>query len=149
MLQINVALGDGDIRELHPYDVFQLVAGTSTGGLIALMLGKMGMTVSQCITQYKELSKIIFGKKHVRARITRGLAPAVSLPCFIQTTAIIHVDVFIVTRFPNYLLEESPCRSPSLSENCNADSAIRSIQANDCRSASGDCFTTINSPKIY
>ena len=83
MFQINKALGEGDNRELQPYDVFQLVAGTSTGGLIALMLGKMGMTVSQCITQYKELSKVIFGKKHKRARLTRGLAPAVSLDWFI------------------------------------------------------------------
>ena len=38
--------------ELHPYHVFQLVAGTVTGGLIALMLGKMGMTVDDCIMQY-------------------------------------------------------------------------------------------------
>ncbi|KAL8767060.1 MAG: hypothetical protein Q9194_006101 [Teloschistes cf. exilis] len=62
--------------ELHPYDIFQLAAGTSTGGLIALMLGKMGMTVDQCISQYEKLSKVIFGKKHLRGRITLGLAPA-------------------------------------------------------------------------
>ena len=61
--------------ELHPHHVFQLVAGTSTGGLIALMLGKMGMTVDECITQYEKLSKVIFGRKHLRGRMTRGLAP--------------------------------------------------------------------------
>lgn len=78
MVQVNQALANHgvELRELHPHDVFQLVAGTSTGGLIALMLGKMGMTVSECIAQYKELSKTIFGKKHIRGRITRGLAPA-------------------------------------------------------------------------
>ena len=34
------------------------------------------MTVSECISQYKKLSKVIFGKKHIRGRITHGLAPA-------------------------------------------------------------------------
>lgn len=78
MVQINQTLTslDAAFGELHPHHVFQLVAGTSTGGLIALMLGKMGMTVDECITQYEELSKVIFGKKHFRGRITRGLAPA-------------------------------------------------------------------------
>lgn len=75
MYQVNQCLPQG-VGELHPQDVFQLVAGTSTGGLIALMLGKMGMTVKDCITQYEKLSKQVFGKKHFRAMITGGLAPA-------------------------------------------------------------------------
>ena len=78
MIQIKQALTNLGVAssELHPHHVFQLVAGTSTGGLIALMLGKMGLTVEECITQYQELSKVIFGKKHLRGRITHGLAPA-------------------------------------------------------------------------
>ena len=78
MVQINQILTAQGLAfgELHPHHVFQLVAGTSTGGLIALMLGKMGMTVDECITQYEELSKVIFGRKHFRGRITHGLAPA-------------------------------------------------------------------------
>lgn len=78
MVQINRSLAERGIAvgELHPHHVFQLVAGTSTGGLIALMLGKMGMTVDDCVTQYERLSKEIFGRKHFRGRITRGLAPA-------------------------------------------------------------------------
>lgn len=78
MIQINKALIPKGVAfgELHPHHVFQLVAGTSTGGLIALMLGKIGMTVDECITQYEELSKEIFGRKHIRGRITHGLAPA-------------------------------------------------------------------------
>ena len=115
MLQINKTLGRGEANELHPHDVFQLVAGTSTGGLIALMLGKMGMTVSQCIKQYKELSKIIFGKKHVRARFTGGLAPAVSLYMVVSTAAITHAGVPVVMNPPNHILELS-CSSPSLPE---------------------------------
>ena len=65
-----------DPGELHPYHVFQVVVGTSTGGLIALMLGKIGMTVDECITQYEKLSKKIFGRKHLRGRVTHGLATA-------------------------------------------------------------------------
>ena len=78
MVQINKASTSHGpaFGELHPHHVFQLVAGTSTGGLIALMLGKMGMTVDECITEYERLSKEIFGKKHFRGRMTHGLAPA-------------------------------------------------------------------------
>jgi len=78
MVQVNQNLArlGAASSELHPHHVFQLVAGTSTGGLIALMLGKMGMTVDECITKYEELSKVVFGKKHFRGRITHGLAPA-------------------------------------------------------------------------
>ena len=78
MIQINLRLTELRLNEgqLQPHHVFKLVAGTSTGGLIALMLGKMGMTVDECIEQYESLSKTVFGKKHIRGRITRGLAPA-------------------------------------------------------------------------
>ena len=39
------------------------------------MLGKLGMTVDECIQAFYNLSKSIFGQKRLRARITRGLAP--------------------------------------------------------------------------
>lgn len=58
-----------------PQDVFGFAAGTSTGGLIAIMLGKLGMSLSECIDAYATLSKNIFGKKkHFRGTMTRGLA---------------------------------------------------------------------------
>jgi hypothetical protein len=63
-------------RDVEPHDIFDLVAGTSTGGLIAIMLGKLGMTVDQCIETYHRLSATIFGSKHLRARVSGGLAPA-------------------------------------------------------------------------
>lgn len=61
--------------DLSPHDVFRFVGGTSTGGLIAIMLSKLGMSVDCCIKSYYELSKTIFEKKHLRGRITHGLAP--------------------------------------------------------------------------
>lgn len=48
--------------EPRPCDIFDLIVGTSTGGLIAIMLGRLHMTVDQCIEQYGVLGKRIFGK---------------------------------------------------------------------------------------
>ena len=67
--------GDAETpKEVEPQDVFDFVAGTSTGGLIAIMLGKLRMNPQECIQAYKSLSKEIFGKKHTVGRITHGLA---------------------------------------------------------------------------
>lgn len=48
--------------EPRPCDVFDLIVGTSTGGLIAIMLGRLHMTVDECIQQYEVLSSRIFGQ---------------------------------------------------------------------------------------
>jgi patatin-like phospholipase/acyl hydrolase len=67
-------------EEMRPCDYFDLICGTSTGGLIALMLGRLGyvcihklrpmltnslasQTVDKAIEKYNTLSKTIFGKK--------------------------------------------------------------------------------------
>jgi hypothetical protein len=81
MSQINVSLRnlrdpEDPHHDVEPHDVFDLVAGTSTGGLIALMLGKLGMTLDESIVAYHDLSRTIFGKKHIRGRATFGLAPS-------------------------------------------------------------------------
>ncbi|KAL8834089.1 MAG: hypothetical protein Q9170_003925 [Blastenia crenularia] len=46
-----------------PCEVFDMIGGTSTGGLIAIMLGRLGMTVDECIKVYEELMGSIFGSK--------------------------------------------------------------------------------------
>ena len=48
--------------EPRPCDVFDLIVGTSTGGLIAVMLGRLHMTIDECIQQYENLSSRLFGK---------------------------------------------------------------------------------------
>jgi patatin-like phospholipase/acyl hydrolase len=40
-------------EEPKPCDVFDLIAGTSTGGIIAVMLGRLHMTIDECLRQYE------------------------------------------------------------------------------------------------
>ncbi|KAK4140617.1 FabD/lysophospholipase-like protein [Dichotomopilus funicola] len=43
-----------------PCDVFDMIGGTSTGGLIAIMLGRLEMTVEECIKKYEDLMEEVF-----------------------------------------------------------------------------------------
>ena len=47
-----------------PCDFFDMIGGTSTGGLIAIMLGRMRMTVDECIEAYVHLSDRVFRQTH-------------------------------------------------------------------------------------
>ncbi|ORX98184.1 hypothetical protein BCR34DRAFT_593257 [Clohesyomyces aquaticus] len=51
------------IPPVKPCDVFDLIGGTSTGGLIAIMLGRLEMDVDGCIAAYNDLAAAVFGKK--------------------------------------------------------------------------------------
>ncbi|KFZ08459.1 hypothetical protein V502_09342 [Pseudogymnoascus sp. VKM F-4520 (FW-2644)] len=57
----------------EPWQYFDLMGGTSTGGIIAIMLGRLRMTIRECIEAYTELSKAIFTPKHSRASLVRGV----------------------------------------------------------------------------
>src|SRR2546423_13126401 len=46
----------------RPCDYFDIIGGTSTGGLIAVMVGRLGMSVDECISEYLELTPKIFTK---------------------------------------------------------------------------------------
>ena len=52
-----------------PCEHFQLIGGTSTGGLIAIMLGVFRMSVDECISKYMELSFDVFQPKRDKANI--------------------------------------------------------------------------------
>lgn len=45
---------------IEPYQHFDLIGGTSTGGIIALMLGRLRMGVKECINEYCSLSISVF-----------------------------------------------------------------------------------------
>lgn len=49
-----------DPEERRPVDYFDLAGGTSTGGLIAVMLFRLEMKCSDAVDQYTSLSKMIF-----------------------------------------------------------------------------------------
>lgn len=51
-----------------PCDYFDMIGGTSTGGLIAVMLGRLRMNIDECIDAYLSLSDRIFRKN--RHRVT-------------------------------------------------------------------------------
>ncbi|PGH11415.1 hypothetical protein AJ79_04916 [Helicocarpus griseus UAMH5409] len=51
------------LSAVKPCELFDLIGGTSTGGLIAIMLGRLEMDVDQCITEYSRMIQQIFRKK--------------------------------------------------------------------------------------
>jgi patatin-like phospholipase/acyl hydrolase len=50
-------------KEPLPCEVFDMICGTSTGGLIAVMLGRLKMSIDECLQTYEELGEDIFGKR--------------------------------------------------------------------------------------
>jgi hypothetical protein len=51
-----------------------VIVGTSTGGLIALMMVKLNLNVDECIDQYRRLSRQIFGQPNAIGKWTAGFA---------------------------------------------------------------------------
>ncbi|KAK4918384.1 hypothetical protein LTR49_013776 [Elasticomyces elasticus] len=56
-----------------PCDYFDLIGGTSTGGLIAIMLGRLRMSVDEAITAYLKLSPVVFKHQRHRMNVRGGL----------------------------------------------------------------------------
>ncbi|RSM18258.1 hypothetical protein CDV31_002984 [Fusarium ambrosium] len=53
-----------------PCEIFDLIGGTSTGGLIAIMLGRLEMDVGECIAAYCKLFESVFKVKKHWSRVT-------------------------------------------------------------------------------
>ncbi|KAK4201394.1 hypothetical protein QBC40DRAFT_306037 [Triangularia verruculosa] len=56
-----------------PCDYFDMIGGTSTGGLITIILGRLHMTVDDCIYAYTSLSDSVFEKKSRRRAVRKIL----------------------------------------------------------------------------
>ncbi|KAF0325675.1 hypothetical protein GQ607_007117 [Colletotrichum asianum] len=67
MRQVNIDRKPED--HLQPWQVFDLIGGTSTGGIIALMLGCLRMSVDECHDVYMKLSKTIFKPKRWKCNV--------------------------------------------------------------------------------
>ncbi|OOG00589.1 hypothetical protein ASPCADRAFT_511550 [Aspergillus carbonarius ITEM 5010] len=48
-----------------PCEYFDLIGGSGSGGLIAIMLGRLEMDIDQCINAYKRLSNHVFSRKRL------------------------------------------------------------------------------------
>ncbi|TPX25061.1 hypothetical protein DIZ76_010510 [Coccidioides immitis] len=46
-----------------PCEIFDLIGGTSTGGLMAIMLGRLEMDVDECISKFSQISEEIFRER--------------------------------------------------------------------------------------
>ncbi|KAM0277280.1 hypothetical protein ACHAQH_005939 [Verticillium albo-atrum] len=60
--ELNYKRAASGLDRIKPCDIFDLIGGTSTGGLIAIMLGRLEMDVDECIAAYNKLSADVFAK---------------------------------------------------------------------------------------
>ena len=51
------------VHDIQPWQVFDLIGGSGVGGLLALMLGRLRMSVQECIDEYLEMSRVAFTPK--------------------------------------------------------------------------------------
>jgi len=61
--RLNRERNEANLPPVKPCEIFDLIGGTSTGGLIAIMLGRLEMTVEECILAYSQLMKAVFDEK--------------------------------------------------------------------------------------
>jgi patatin-like phospholipase/acyl hydrolase len=66
----------------RPCDIFDLIAGTSTGGLIAVLLGRLHMSIEECIAVYEALGKEVFGKRLIGGQLGLILKGMTSSPLY-------------------------------------------------------------------
>ncbi|KAJ6197791.1 kinase subdomain-containing protein [Bipolaris maydis] len=63
MTRLNHERQNASLPCVKPCEVFDLIGGTSTGGLIAIMLGRLEMDVDACIAAYSTLMKTVFEER--------------------------------------------------------------------------------------
>ncbi|EAU37851.1 predicted protein [Aspergillus terreus NIH2624] len=63
MDRLNYAREQDKLPRVKPCEVFDLIGGTSTGGFIAIMLGRLEMDVDECIDAYSNLAILVFRER--------------------------------------------------------------------------------------
>jgi predicted acylesterase/phospholipase RssA len=56
-------------NKMDPWQEFDLIGGTSTGGLLAIMLGRLRMSVHDCEKAYSDLAGSLFTPRHGRSDV--------------------------------------------------------------------------------
>ncbi|KAK0234807.1 acyl transferase/acyl hydrolase/lysophospholipase [Armillaria nabsnona] len=67
-----------------PCDYFDLIGGTSTGGLIAIMLGRLKITAEEALQSYNKISSVVFSAKNRKPFYRDGKFKATTLKKEIQ-----------------------------------------------------------------
>jgi patatin-like phospholipase/acyl hydrolase len=106
-------VAEGQLDEIpKPCDVFDLIVGTSTGGLIAVMLGRLHMTIDECIAKYEQLGQEVFGKKvhgGTFGKLFKGLSNSAFYDVGVLQAQIIKVmDFKDVERHASFLENKTP-----------------------------------------
>lgn len=60
--------GTRSILDYFPCHYFDYICGASTGGLVAIMVGRLRMSVDEAIDEYKDISAKLFNKSSFRLR---------------------------------------------------------------------------------
>lgn len=66
-LMMEVGLDEDDLP--RPCQIFDLICGTSTGGLIAILLGRFGLSCGEAIDVYREIGATMFDGEADMGRI--------------------------------------------------------------------------------
>ncbi|KAK5655883.1 hypothetical protein OQA88_5422 [Cercophora sp. LCS_1] len=109
----------------RPCEYFDFIGGTSTGGIIAIMLGRLGMTVDQCLKAYTDVAEQAFTrKKHKLPVSSTGIFSATALEEAIKKA------VMKFCNHPNCVArrsqQEGPPANTPASETCpHSDLAFR------------------------
>ncbi|KAL0938197.1 phosphorylase superfamily protein [Colletotrichum truncatum] len=72
----------------RPCDYFDIISGTSTGGIISIMLGRLRMTVDECIREYRDVAQKAFTpkRKSILPASPSGVFSATALENAIKST---------------------------------------------------------------
>ncbi|KAK5354371.1 hypothetical protein LTS03_011888, partial [Exophiala xenobiotica] len=122
MTRLNHGRKENGAPPLKPCELFDLIGGTSTGGLIAIMLGRLEMDVDECISAYNRLIKTVFEEKahktplswlgRVQSRFDSG-----------KLKTAIEEDLYGITRLRTYDLPQKPAVPATICEAALATSA--------------------------